>query len=174
MPQQGAYIDGVKPSHLTWRTILGILTDTEAMTVANAMIRALLVAQLRRFRLLSLGRLWGVASCTPRRYGVEKTAWRSHLTLPVDRPEEVEARQCEKGVVSIGTSPKEGQWVCKTSMIWLSGESYVRMTYLILASPASPAPAAVLVGDISATNDLRILHSLPDSTLYTSQEVGGF
>lgn len=146
MPQHGAYIHSVKPSHLTRRTVLGVLTDTEPMTMANAMIRALLVAQLRRLQLLGLARLWGVASCTPRRYGVEKTAWRSHLTLPVDRPEEVEARQCEKGVVNIGMGPKQGQLgVCETSMIWLSRKDEPQ---------ASPAPGAV--GGISVTNHLLV------------------
>lgn len=74
--------------------------------MANAMIRALLVAQLRRFQLLTLARLWGVASRAPWGDGVEKSAWRSHLTLPVDRPEEIEARQCEKGVIIISMGPR--------------------------------------------------------------------
>lgn len=102
MPQPRAYIHCVEPSHLTLRTILRILTETEPMAMTNAMISTLLVAQLRRFQFLALARLWGAASCAPWGNGVEKTAWRSHLTLPVDRPEEVEARQCDKGVVIIG------------------------------------------------------------------------
>ena len=87
---------------MTRRTVLRVLTETEPMTMTNAMISALLVAQLRWFQLLALPRLWSVASCTPWGNGVEKPAWRSHRTFPVDRPEEVEARQCEKVAVSIG------------------------------------------------------------------------
>ena len=79
------------------------------MTVANAMISTLLIAQLRSFQLLALARLWGVASCAPWGNGVKKTAWRSHLTLPVDRPEEVEARQCEEWVVSIGRDSRKAR-----------------------------------------------------------------
>lgn len=95
MPHLRAYIHGVEPSHLTRRAVLGVSTETEPMTITNAMINTLLVAQLRRFQFLALARLWGVASCTPWGNRVEEPAWRSHLTLPVDRPEEVEARQCE-------------------------------------------------------------------------------
>lgn len=102
MPPLRAYIHRVEPSYLTRRTVFGILTGAKAMTVANAMISALLVAQLRRFQLLALARLWGVTSCAPWGDGVKKTAWRSHLTLPVDRPEEIEARQCEEWIVIIG------------------------------------------------------------------------
>ena len=44
MPQLEAYIHSVKPSHLARRTVFRILTETEPMTMANAMISALLVA----------------------------------------------------------------------------------------------------------------------------------
>lgn len=44
MPQLEAYIHSVKPPHLAWRTVFRILTETEPMTMANAMISALLVA----------------------------------------------------------------------------------------------------------------------------------
>ena len=43
MPELGAYIHCVEPSHLTRRTVLRILTKTEAMTMTNAVISALLV-----------------------------------------------------------------------------------------------------------------------------------
>ena len=102
MRQLGAYIYRVEPSHLSWGAVFRILTDTKPMTIANTMMSTLLVAQLRRFHLLALARLWGVASCAPWGNGVKKTTWRSHLTLPVSRPEEVEARQCEEWVVTIG------------------------------------------------------------------------
>ncbi len=71
--------------------------------MSNAMIRALLIAQLWSLQILALARLGGVASCAPWGNGLEKTAWRGH-SLPVDRPEEVEARQCENWVVNIGIS----------------------------------------------------------------------
>lgn len=106
MPKLGAYIHGVEPSHLVRRTVFGILTKTEAMAMTNAMISTLLVTQLRRFQLLALARLWSIASCAPWGDRVEKPAWRSHLTLPVDRPEEIEARQCENWVVTIGMDPR--------------------------------------------------------------------
>ena len=79
------------------------------MAMTNTMISALLIAQLRRFQFLALAWLWGVASCAPWGNRFEKTAWRSHLTLPVDRPEEVEARQCDKWVVIMGIGSREGQ-----------------------------------------------------------------
>ena len=72
------------------------------MAMTDAMVRTLLIAQLRRFRLLALARLRGVASCRPGGNSVEKAAWRGHLILPVERPEEIEARQCVKWVLIIG------------------------------------------------------------------------
>ena len=74
VPQSGAYIHRVEPSHLTWRAVFRILTETEPMTVTNTMISALLIAQLRRFHLLALAGLWGVASCAPWGNGVKKPA----------------------------------------------------------------------------------------------------
>ena len=101
MLQEGAYIHCVEPSHLTRWTVLRILAETEPMTMSDAMISALLVAQFRRFRLLALARLGGVASRAPWGNRVKKSAWRSHRTLPVDGPEEIEARQCGIWVVII-------------------------------------------------------------------------
>lgn len=83
------------------------------MAMTNAMITALLVAQLRRFRLLALARLWGVASCAPRGNRVKEPAWRSHIILPVDGPEEVEARHCEKWVVNIDVGPGVDRGSCE-------------------------------------------------------------
>ena len=76
------------------------------MMMTNTMVCSLLVAQFRRFQILALGRLWGVAPCAPWGDGVEKAAWRGHLVLPVNRPEQVEARQCERRVVIIGEALK--------------------------------------------------------------------
>ena len=67
----------------------------------DSMICTLLVSQSGGFQLLALARLWGVASCAPWGDGVEKPARRGHLTLPVDRPEEIEARQCVEVVAFI-------------------------------------------------------------------------
>ena len=72
------------------------------MMMTNTMVCSLLAAQFRRFQLLALARLWGVAPRAPWGDGVEKAARRGHLVLPVDRPEQVEARQFERWVVIIG------------------------------------------------------------------------
>ena len=140
-PQVETYIHRVEPSHLTRRTVLGVLTRTEPMPMTDAMINALLIAQLGRFRLFALARLWCVASCTPWGDGVEKPTWRGHLALPVNRPEEVEARQCERLVITIGEvlDRSSCKYVRRASM-WLLG--HVDSDWRIIAASA--------VGDISA------------------------
>ena len=50
IPQLGAYIHRVKPSHLSWWAVLRILLETESMMMmTNTMICSVLVAQFRRF-----------------------------------------------------------------------------------------------------------------------------
>lgn len=71
----------------------------------DAVIHALLVVQLGSICFfVSFSRLpylWGGASRGPGGDGIEKSNRRCHLALPVDRPEEVEARQFEGRISNI-------------------------------------------------------------------------
>ena len=50
VPQLGAYIHRVEPSHLSRWAVLRILLETESMMMmTNTMIYSVLVAQFRRF-----------------------------------------------------------------------------------------------------------------------------
>ena len=117
------------------------------MTMSDAMISALLVTQLRRFRLLALARLRGVASRAPWGNRVKKSAWRSHRTLPVDGPEEIEARQCGIWVViiDIAATRQVQLRIRKGSYIWHSGKDDLTLASLApSAARGSKSPAAIV------------------------------
>ena len=71
--------------------------------MTNAMVCALLIAQSGSVGILPSALIWfgRGAPGGPWRKRVEETTWRSHLTLPVVRPERVEARQCGGSAASI-------------------------------------------------------------------------